>query len=221
MGQKGKEILELDVGKLIGLLNEALSEEWLAYYQYWIGSKVMEGPMRSEIEPELMVHANQELNHATLVADRIIQLGGTPVLDPKGWFELAGCAYESPEDPYVEAVLEQNLRGERCAIDRYNALAGFTESLRQEVNPHGIRVVNVIPGKTATAMQEELHRRKNVKMMGELFIQPYEIAYTIVRVLKLPFNAEITELAIRPMKKSWVNSRTTKTGYSTTLTRTM
>jgi len=83
-----------------------------------------------------------------------------------------------------------------------HAMAGFTESLRQEVNPCGVRVVNIIPGKTATAMQEDLHRRKNLKMKGELLIQPYEIAYTILKILKLPFTSEITELVIRPMKKS-------------------
>ena len=64
MGRRGVEILDIDVNKLIKMLNEALSEEWLAFYQYWIGARIMEGPMRSEIEPELLIHANQELNHA-------------------------------------------------------------------------------------------------------------------------------------------------------------
>ncbi len=126
MGQKGKEIAGKNTKGLIVLLNEALSEEWLAYYQYWIGTKVMEGPMRSEIAPEMLIHANQELNHATLVTDRIIQLGGIPVLDPKDWTKLAKCSYEAPKDPYVEAILEQNLRGERCAITRYKGLADLT-----------------------------------------------------------------------------------------------
>lgn len=126
MGVKGREILSLDVNALITMLNEALSEEWLAYYQYWIGARLMEGPMRSEIEPELLLHATQELNHATLVVNRIIQLGGTPVLTPADWMKLAKCDYEAPVDPYVEVVLEQNLRGERCAIQRYKQLADFT-----------------------------------------------------------------------------------------------
>jgi len=82
--------------------------------------------MRSEIEPELLLHATQELNHATLVVNRIIQLGGTPVLTPADWMKLAKCDYEAPVDPYVEVVLEQNLRGERCAIQRYKQLADFT-----------------------------------------------------------------------------------------------
>ena len=126
MGKKAIEILDLDVKKLIGMLNAALSEEWLAYYQYWIGGRLMEGPMRSEIEPELLLHATQELNHATLVVGRIIQLGGIPVLHPQEWFNLARCEYDAPADPYVEVVLEQNLKGERCAIQRYKEIADFT-----------------------------------------------------------------------------------------------
>lgn len=126
MGKHGIEILKVDVNQLIKMLNAALSEEWLAYYQYWIGARLMEGPMRSEIEPELLIHANQELNHAVLVVDRIIQLGGTPVLNPSEWPKLSRCKYEEPNDPYVETILNQNLTGERCAIQRYIEIADFT-----------------------------------------------------------------------------------------------
>lgn len=126
MGKIGVEILDVNVGELIQMLNEALCEEWLAYYQYWIGARMMEGPMRSEIEPELLVHATQELNHAVLVVERIIQLGGTPVLTPTDWMKLSKCTYEVPADPYVEVILNQNLNGERCAIQRYKGIADFT-----------------------------------------------------------------------------------------------
>jgi len=126
MGKHGVDILDIDVKKLIQMLNAALSEEWLAYYQYWIGARMMEGPMRSEIEPELLVHADQELNHAVLVVERIIQLSGTPVLNPSDWSKLSRCVYDAPEDPYVEVILNQNLKGERCAIQRYKEIADYT-----------------------------------------------------------------------------------------------
>ncbi|MDF2595857.1 MAG: ferritin Dps family protein [Clostridia bacterium] len=126
MGKKAVEIAKLDVEKLLQMLNEALAEEWLAYYQYWIGARMMEGPMRSEIEPELLLHATQELGHAELVVNRIIQLGGTPILNPNQWTQFAKCNYEEPTDPYVEVILEQNLTGERCAIKRYEEIASYT-----------------------------------------------------------------------------------------------
>jgi len=142
MGKQAIDILSIDVKKLLEMLNAALAEEWLAYYQYWIGARLMEGPMRSEIEPELLLHATQELNHAVLVVDRIIQLGGTPVLNPKDWPKFARCEYESPEDPYIEVVLEQNLRGERCAIQRYKEIADFTNGKDHTTHAMATTILN-------------------------------------------------------------------------------
>lgn len=126
MGRKAVEIIGINFDELISQLNSALAEEWLAFYQYWIGARIMVGPMRGEIEPELLLHASQELNHAVLVVDRIIQLGGTPILTPEDWFKLARCKYEPPMDPYIEVILQQNLEAERCAIQRYQEIASLT-----------------------------------------------------------------------------------------------
>jgi len=142
MGKIGIDILKLDVKKLIQMLNEAFCEEWLAYYQYWMGSRLMEGPMRSEIEPELLIHANQELNHSLLIATRIIQLGGIPVLDPADWTKYAKCSYDAPADPYVEVILNQNLKGERCAIHRYKKLADFTNGIDHTTHQMATTILN-------------------------------------------------------------------------------
>ena len=142
MGQKGVELLGVNKDELIQMLNEALSEEWLAYYQYWIGARVMEGPMRTEVEQELLVHADQELNHAVMVADRIDQLGGTPVLSPADWMKLAKCDYEVPSDPYIEKILEQNLNGERCAINRYKNLADYTSGKDHATYQMAVTILN-------------------------------------------------------------------------------
>lgn len=142
MGKHGIDILNLDVNELIRMLNEALSEEWLAYYQYWLGARLMEGPMRSEIEPELLLHADQELNHAVQVVNRIIQLGGTPVLSPADWFKLSRCAYDAPSDPYVETILTQNLNGERCAIQRYKEIADFTNGKDHTTHQMATTILN-------------------------------------------------------------------------------
>lgn len=142
MGRKSIEILNLDKDKLLSMLNSALSEEWLAYYQYWLGARLMEGPMRAEIEPELLLHATQELNHAVLIVDRIIQLGGTPVLNPADWFKYARCDYDEPKDPYIEVILEQNLKGERCAIQRYQEIADFTMGKDHSTYQMAITILN-------------------------------------------------------------------------------
>jgi bacterioferritin len=127
MGTKAREIIGMDAEKLVEQLNKALGDEWLAYYQYWIGAKVAKGPMRGAVAVELEEHATEELGHALLLVDRILQLGGTPLLTPEDWYKVTNCGYEAPEDPHVEVLLEQNIQGEQCAIDVYKALADLTK----------------------------------------------------------------------------------------------
>ena len=49
MGTKGRAIVGLDVEQLITVLNKAYADEWLAYYQYWIGAKIIKGPMKDAV----------------------------------------------------------------------------------------------------------------------------------------------------------------------------
>jgi len=127
MGSKGTQIIGMDVKKLLRMLNAAYASEWLAYYQYWLGAKLVKGPMKDAIAAELTLHATEELGHATLLTGRIIQLGGTPVVDPKEWFALSPCAYDAPADPYVSVILDQNIAGEQCAITVYNQMMKATK----------------------------------------------------------------------------------------------
>ena len=98
---------KIDIVELLAQLNAALSEEWLAFYQYWVGSFVVEGAMRGDVQREFQEHAAEEYNHAKLLADRIIELEGVPVLDPKQWFDLARCKYDAPVDFGSEVLLKQ------------------------------------------------------------------------------------------------------------------
>jgi len=129
MGTRGREILQelgIDIFQLTKMLNQAFADEWLAYYQYWLGAKVAVGVPKEAVVAELTQHANDELRHAGMVADRIIQLGGVPLLDPKIWFDYATCDYDKPDDPNVRVLVEQNIKGEQCAIDVYKKIMDYT-----------------------------------------------------------------------------------------------
>jgi bacterioferritin len=116
----------MDVDELLNLLNKAYADEWFAYYQYWLGAKVVRGPMKDAVAAELLQHATEELMHADMLANRIIQLGGKPVTEPKKWYDWSGCGYDPPDDEYVKVILNQNIKGERCAIGYYNELLKLT-----------------------------------------------------------------------------------------------
>ncbi len=123
MGTKARELVGKDVEKIIALLNKAFADEWLAYYQYWVGAKIAKGQMRNAVTAELEQHASEELGHAGMLVERIIQLGGTPILKPEDWYKMTNCGYDAPTDPSVKAILKQNIKGEQCAIEVYRKLA--------------------------------------------------------------------------------------------------
>ena len=59
MAKESVNILKdkIDIVDLLAQLNAALSEEWLAFYQYWVGSFVVEGAMRGDVQREFQEHA--------------------------------------------------------------------------------------------------------------------------------------------------------------------
>ncbi|MDD1660517.1 MAG: ferritin [Methanomicrobiales archaeon] len=158
MGTKGTTIVGMDVKELLGLLYRAFSDEWLAYYQYWIGSKVVKGPNKEAVIAELTLHSTEELNHAVLLTTRIIQLGGTPPLAPAEWMKLTNCGYDAPTDPFVKNVLEQNIKGEQCAIGVYNKLLGLTK----DTDPVTYNVV-------LTILQQEVEHEEDLQNLLEDF----------------------------------------------------
>jgi bacterioferritin len=127
MAQRGNSIIKgIEIDEVITTLNRAYADEWLAYYQYFIEAKVIKGIMKDAAIAELQQHATDELRHANMVADRILQLGGTPLLNPKEWFTHTNCGYEEPKDFDVVSILEDSIKGEQCAISIYSQLAEMT-----------------------------------------------------------------------------------------------
>lgn len=127
MAQRGNSIIQgIEIIEIITTLNKAYADEWLAYYQYFIEAKVIKGIMKDAAIAELTQHAADELRHANMLADRILQLGGTPLLHPQEWFTHTNCGYEEPKDFDVVSILEDSIKGEQCAISIYSQLADMT-----------------------------------------------------------------------------------------------
>jgi NAD(P)-dependent dehydrogenase (short-subunit alcohol dehydrogenase family) len=82
-----------------------------------------------------------------------------------------------------------------------HALKAIADSLREEVNSKGVRVLTLYLGRTATPMQEALYRREGRVYQPEKLLQPEDVASLLVNVLMLPYTAEATDISIRPMIK--------------------
>lgn len=84
-----------------------------------------------------------------------------------------------------------------------HAMRGFADSLRQEINADGIRVATIHLGRTATPRQETIYAREGRAYAPELLVQAADVADLIAYLLHLPPTAEVTELHLRPAKKSY------------------
>jgi NAD(P)-dependent dehydrogenase (short-subunit alcohol dehydrogenase family) len=98
------------------------------------------------------------------------------------------------------------LTARRPEIGQYSAtkhaLKAIADSLREEVNPEGVRVLSVYLGRTATPMQEAICRQEGRVYCPERLLQPNDVASVVINALALPCTAEVTEISIRPMAKT-------------------
>lgn len=94
----------------------------------------------------------------------------------------------------------------RSKVGQYAAtkhgLKAFADSLREEVNHEGIRVLSIYPGRTATPMQEAVHRMEGRDYRAGHLMQPQDVAEAVMNTLAMPGNAEITDIILRPLTKS-------------------
>ena len=98
-------------------------------------------------------------------------------------------------------------RGARAGLSQYAAtkvaLKAVADSLREEFNPEGVRVLSVFVGRTATPMQKAIFEQEGRKYTPERLLQPADIGAVVINCLSLPRTAEVTEIDIRPMMKAW------------------
>ena len=81
------------------------------------------------------------------------------------------------------------------------ALRALADSLRQELNPEGVRVLSVYPGRTATPRQAGIHALEGKPYHPERLIQPEDVAFMLISALRVARTAEVTEIHLRPMMK--------------------
>jgi len=93
-----------------------------------------------------------------------------------------------------------------------HALAAFADSLRDEMNPMGIRVLSMFIGRTASAMQQKVHALEGRPYRPEHLLQPEDVASALVDALRLDRTAEITNLEMRPMRSPWCRRHGEGTG---------
>ena len=87
-----------DRKQVIRLLNEALATEWVCVLRYYRHYFMAKGMLADAVKGEFLEHAQQEQAHANKIAERIVQLGGEPDLDPDTLTARAHAEYKEGKD---------------------------------------------------------------------------------------------------------------------------
>jgi bacterioferritin len=117
------ETYSADKSTVIKLLNEALATEWVCVLRYYRHYFMPSGMFADTVKAEFLEHALQEQEHAKLIAERIVQLGGEPDLDPDTLTRRAHAEYKPGTD--LRDMVRENLVAERIAIDSYREMINY------------------------------------------------------------------------------------------------
>jgi bacterioferritin len=110
-----------DRSKVIGVLNEVLATELVCTLRYRRHYHTAEGLASESVKQEFLEHAREEQEHADLVAERIVQLGGEPDFNPKTLADRSHAEYVEGDD--LRSMIEEDLVAERIAIETYMEIA--------------------------------------------------------------------------------------------------
>ena len=113
--------MSITVNNLVELLNHDLELEYSAAIQYINHSAVMTGSAYGDIIKELKIHANEEIQHAMILADQIDFFEGDPTVK-------VGEIKTSRDN---QTMLKQDLEGEEDAIRRYKIRIEQAEELKE------------------------------------------------------------------------------------------
>ena len=97
------------------VLNEALATEIVCVLRYKRHYFMADGLAAESVKAEFLEHATEEQAHADRIAERIVQLGGEPDLDPAHLAERAHSEYVAGAT--LVDMIREDLVAERIAID--------------------------------------------------------------------------------------------------------
>ena len=142
---------------VVRLLNEALATEIVCVLRYKRHYFMASGLMADAVKSEFLEHANEEQAHADRIAERIVQLGGEPDLNPDVLSKRAHAEYVEGSD--LRDMVKEDLVAERIAIDSYRQIIDYIgdrdtttkrlmESILAQEEEHADELADMLDGLT-------------------------------------------------------------------------
>jgi NADP-dependent 3-hydroxy acid dehydrogenase YdfG len=156
---------------------------------------------------DILVHCSGAIARGALDAASITDLDQQFTANVRGPLLLTQRVLPLLKNPRGQIVVINSSSALSCAPGRGQftatqyAMRALTDTLRQELNDQNIRITSIYPGRTATPRMEYFYEGRQYE--PDLLLQPEEVASTALHALTLPWSAEITDISIRPMRKSY------------------
>ncbi len=109
-----------DADQVCRVLNQALATEIVCVLRYKRHYFMAKGISSDSVKAEFLAHANEEQAHADAIADRIVQLGGEPDLNPEGLATRSHSEYVAGST--LRDMIKEDLIAERVAIESYREI---------------------------------------------------------------------------------------------------
>lgn len=111
------------VEKTVQLLNDALATEVVCILRYKYHAFSARGINSEAVRQEFAQHAQEEEEHANMLAERISQLGGDPNFNPEGISGRSATQYVEGTD--LVDMIQEDLVAERVAIETYREMVRY------------------------------------------------------------------------------------------------
>jgi NADP-dependent 3-hydroxy acid dehydrogenase YdfG len=158
---------------------------------------------------DILVHSAGAIAHGKLEEEPIETMDALYQANVRGPYLLTKKALPLLKKPRGQIVFINSSTGlsARPTTGQFSAtqhaFKALADALRAEVNADGVRVLSVYPGRTATPRIQALTAKEGRPYQPELLLQPADVACVVSNALALPWTAEVMDISIRPMQKSY------------------
>lgn len=157
---------------------------------------------------DILVHSAGIISLGPLSSAAVEDFDRQYKINVRAPFALTQCLLPMIEACQGQVVFINSSAGLNAAatVGQYAAtkfgLKAIADSFRQEINAHGVRVLSVYPGRTASPMQASIYKMEGRPYRPERLMQPVDVAEVVIHSLQLPRSAEVTDIHVRPFVKS-------------------
>jgi short-subunit dehydrogenase len=158
---------------------------------------------------DILVHCAGSIGHGTLETTPVASLDRQYSANVRGPLLLTQLLLPLLKKPRGQIVFINSSVGLTARPNTghfsatQHAFKAIADSLRDEVNGDNIRVLSVFPGRTATPRIQMIHANEGQPYRPELLLQPEDVASVVLNAVSLAWTAEVTNISIRPMIKSY------------------